>query len=404
MDEAYEYKGKIYHPETPDFYKFLSLAHGDPERPKCCCRSPGAEMYVAKLGTTLIIKRMPNTGVQHSPECPSFEPPAETSGLGEVRGTAIQTDLKTGLTALKFDFALTKTGGRAAPAGEGSEKSTVKSDAKKLTLRGALHYLIDEAGFTRWSPAMQGKRNWYVFRKYILQAACDKTVKGGMLADNLFMPESFSVERKDEIAQHARGVFNQLKVANKGARRMKILLGEVKEFTESRFGKKLIVKHLPESFFMLDDSLYKRLAKRFAAEMSLWDAIEGSHLLIISTFSVADTGIASLEEASLVITNENWIPFENTDEWDLLNAALERRFVKGLRYNLPSTKPIASLVLSDTPKPTALYIVPGSADEAYEEELEGLREDSQLDSWVWRAGEDAMPALPTKAEAPKTTA
>ncbi|MDN4572001.1 hypothetical protein DBB29_00700 [Pandoraea cepalis] len=397
---SYLFRGVVYRPDDAAFASFLNNAHNEPDRPVCQCRTPGLEMYVAKVGTQHYIKRMPNTGGLHHPECDSYEPPPELSGLGEVAGSAIQTNTKDGITTLKFDFALSKGAGRAAPATTGAEKSTVKSDGKKLTLRGALHYLIDQAGLSRWSPAMAGKRNWYIFRKYLLEAAADKAVKGNALGNNLFVPESFSLERKSEINQRRNELFAQLKVSERSARKLMILVAEVKEFAPARFGKKLIVKHMPDSFFMLDDALYKRLDKRFHAEMALWSAHEGSHLMIAATFGVGPEGIAGLEEASLVLTNENWIPYETTDEKELLNALNGRRYVKGLRYNLPSTKPLASVVLADTEPPTALYIIPSDVDEAFTEELETLQQESNVASWNWAPANEPMPPLP----APRSSA
>lgn len=43
-----------------------------------------------------------------------------------------------------------------------------------------------------------------------------------------------------------------------------------------------------------------------------------------------------------------------------------RRFVKGQKYNLPSSRPLASVILSDTkPRHTALYLVPSNPSEDY---------------------------------------
>ena len=66
-------------------------------------------------------------------------------------------------------------------------------------MRGVLHYLWDEAGLNRWTPAMAGKRSWFVVRKYLLQAAENKAAKGSPLGDSLFIPETFQVEHRDEI-------------------------------------------------------------------------------------------------------------------------------------------------------------------------------------------------------------
>ena len=91
-------------------------------------------MYIARSGDHYIIKRMPNSGSQHHVECDSYEPPAELSGLGEVSGSAIQEDIESGLTALKLDFSLSKTGGRKAPVASGIEPESVRADGAKEVL------------------------------------------------------------------------------------------------------------------------------------------------------------------------------------------------------------------------------------------------------------------------------
>ena len=82
-------------------------------------------MYVARLGDGYLIKRMPYTGSHHAPDCPSYEPPAEFSGLGQVLGTAITEDPVNGVTALKLGFSMSKAGARSIDPGSGDG-----SDAK----------------------------------------------------------------------------------------------------------------------------------------------------------------------------------------------------------------------------------------------------------------------------------
>ncbi len=88
---------------------------------------------------------------------------------------------------------------------------------------------------------------------------------------------------------------------------------------------------------------------------------------------------------------------ENTYE-DQLIAALSkahRRFVKGMRYQLPANRPLASVVLSDTqPRPVACYIVPPGASAEYEAELRQLIEESELESWCWHTDAEEIPGLP----------
>lgn len=394
----YDIGGKRYKPEDPELNDALASIYGTTTRPLCLCRSGGVEMYIAKVNTRFILKRMPHSGSKHAISCDSYEPPAELSGRGEVMDGAVQTDMDEGVTTLRFDFALTKTGSRAAPVKGNTEHDSVRTDGKKLTLRGALHYLYDEAGLVRWYPAMAGKRSWWVIRKYLLEAASDKKAKGNPLADMLYIPESFSMEKKDEITRRRLALFRTLTPVDGTTKKLMLLIGELKEMGDARFGKKVVIKHLADCPFILNDDVYKRFLKRFDSELALWSGNENSHLIVIATFGVNAVGTAMIEEASAMLVNENWIPFESIDERMLIDELTKdrRKFVKGLRYNLPSTKVLASAVLNDTREPVALYIEPYGADELYKKEMDELMESSSMQSWIWNTAE-AMPGFPSVA-------
>jgi hypothetical protein len=383
--------------EDPRFAAALASAHAAKYRPLCTCTPASVPMYVARNGDSYLIKRMPYTGGQHGLECDSYEPPAELSGLGEVSGSAIQEDVESGLTALRLDFSLSKTGNRKAPVASGIEPESVRTDGAKLTLRGVLHYLWDEARLNRWTPAMTDKRSWFVVRKYLLMAAENKTSKGTALGSLLFIPETFSVERKDELLQRRMVRFAPLLAPANGARKLMVLVGEVKQIEPSRYGHGLVIKHLPDLTFMMADDLHKRMVKRFASELALWGADKSTHLIVIATFSVGTIGVVSIEELALVVTSSNWIPVEHVYDLQLLDALTHasRRFTKGLRYNLTGDRPLASAVLADTsPRPVALYVVPPDASNAYKTALDKLVEASDLAPWLWRTGEQTLPTLP----------
>jgi len=369
-------------------------------RPVCPCRTPGIDMYIAKVGDLYIVKRMPNTGGLHSPECDSYEPPAELSGLGEVMGSAIKEDAEQGITELKFAFSMTKLASRKMPTTSETVADSVKSDGSKLTLRSTLHYLWEEAGFNRWTPAMAGKRNWYVIRKHLLQTAADKLVKGHNLSELLYIPESFSIEKKDAINQKRIAQMSRMITPNKTSRSLMMVIGEVKEFAAARYGHKVVIKHAPDFPFMIDDESLNKLFKLFNTEVQLAE-LDDTHLIMVATFSMSFAGIASIEEIALMATTPNWIPFETVQEKVLIEQLTlnNRRFMKGLRYNLNAQKPLACAVLTDTePQPTALYIVPPEVEESYQLELDQLIASSQLASWVWDSKEYDVPEMPPAAD------
>jgi hypothetical protein len=398
---SYRIGDEIVGKEAAHFNELLGTIYKSKERPVCLCRPGGIEMYVVHLADRFYIKRMPNTGGEHAPECGSYEPPPELSGLGEVMGSAIIESPELGTTALRLDFSLKKVPGKAAPEqGEGTGDS-VRTDGNKLTLRALLHYLWDEAGFHKWSPSMQGKRNWAVIRKYLLLAAEHKNTKGTNLSEILYVPEPWSLDRSNAIEQRRMAQMSRIAQVpgQAGPRRLMLLVGDVKEIGPSRYGHKLVIKHLSNYHFMLNEDVHKRLCKRFELELSLWYAIDGAHLMAVATFGVNKAGVASIEEIGLMVTTENWIPFENLADKSLIDAltGAGRRFVKGLRYNLGGRRPLASAVITDTAVPTALYIHQAGGGDDYEESLEELIRESKMESVVWYPENGEMPALPAAA-------
>jgi len=396
----YKIAGRVIRDGEADFERLLASVHGEADRPLCLCRTPGIPMYVAKAANKYLLKRMPNSGADHAAGCDSYEPPPELSGLGQVLGTAIQEDLE-GATLLKLDFSLSKSGSRTPPAPSGKEKDSVSSDGNKLTLRGMLHFLWEEAGFNRWSPAMENRRNWYVIRKHLLAASESKTAKGSALNELLYIPESFSLEHKDAINERRHAHLMRIAAPEKGARKLMVAIGEVKGIEKGRYGMKVVLKHLPDYSFALDEDTHKKLAKRFEPELSMWDAHQGSHLMMVATFGVSAVGVANIVEVALMLVNDRWIPFEDSYEHMVLEklCAAERRFMKGLRYNMPSTKPLAVAVLTDIePKPHALYITPTGADDQFVEEQAALMAQSDMPAWHWDARAGSMPALPDSTD------
>ena len=384
--------------DTGDFEATLARAHAAQERPLCLCCSRGVPMYVARFGDRHILKRMPETGPQHDPSCDSYEAPYELSGFGHVAGSAIQESADDGVTILKLDFSLSKVGAKAASTpGPGGDAGSVKTDGSKLSLRALLHYLWDQAEFNRWRPGMTGKRNWAVIRKFLGEAADGKTAKGKPLSDILFIPETFRSEREAEITQRRVAFMNRVATAEGARRPLLMLIGEVKEIAPARFTNRMVVKHLPKFPYLLNDDVHRRLAAKFADELSMWGAMPEAHLIAIATFGLGPTGVASIESIALMIVNENWIPFENSYDAALLDTLTRERasFLKGLRYNLAQDRPLASVVLrEDDSEPVAMYVVPPDADDAYRAALEALTSESEMAAWVWNAGVDVMPALP----------
>lgn len=390
---------QIFEEEDPGLQDALEVAYERRQRPLCLCREHGLPMYIARIGDVYAIKRMPLSGAGHDSACESYESPYELSGLGALMGNAIQLDPQTGLAALKLEFSLSKIGNRAAPVPTpGNDRaSSVVGEARKLSLRGLLHYLWHEAELTVWTSRWKGKRFWWTVRNHLVEAAKQMTVRGGAMSDILFVPETFRADRKDAIEKRRAEALLPAVAPKAGPRRLMVLVGEVKGLEPARSGQKLVVKHMPGFPFIVDDGLQRRLRSRFEKEFSLWEADADSHLMVIATFGMNPAGLAIIEEIALMLVSENWVPYESAAEKKLIEALahMREKSVKGLRYNLSDDQPIANALFQNRPNPVALYIVPAGADGTFEAALEDMIAGRpEMASWIWRIGEGDMPALP----------
>ncbi|WP_026187104.1 DUF1173 domain-containing protein [Ensifer sp. BR816] len=383
--------------ESVEFRVLLGHAYEQRRRPMCLCKEPPVAMYIARLEDQYLIKRMPLSGRDHDPACPSYEPPYELSGLGPLIGNAIQIDAS-GKAELKLDFSLTKRGPRSAPGApaEAAEPG-IRSEPKKLSLKGMLHYLWEAGELTEWRSTWAGRRGWGRVRTSLINAASQMTARGGPLSDMLFVPEVFHPEDKDGIAARRAAALKDIQATGSGPRKLMMIVAEVKEFSAAREGHRIVVRHVPFPL-MIEDGAWRRLAARYETELELWRSSETFHLIVIATFGVSAAGIASVEEVALMVVNEHWLPFEDIHELRLLEklSHLKRKSVKGLRFNLPRDAPIVSVTLPEQkPAPVAMFIVPASAGDDYEHALADMIEARpEIAPWVWRVAEGEMPRLP----------
>lgn len=401
---AYDIDGQLWVKDAPGFAEAIADAHAARRRPRCLCTPEGVEMYVARLTGlhgSYIVKRMPDTGYRHAPDCQSYEPPADESGLGQVLGSAINEDPATGQTNLRLGFSLTKMPGRSQIAPADGESESVSTDGTKLSLRGLLHYLWDQAELTKWHPGFAGKRTWGTVRRQLLSAADDKFARGDTLRSRLYIPETFFLDQRDAINARRSAQWLQALSAPGKPQSLMLLIGEVKEVVPARYGFKAVLKHVPDQAFAIDHQLYRRLGRRFDTELALWGACEHIHMMIIATFRVAVTGVPVVSELSLMPVTQHWLPVENSFEEQLVDRLVSqgRTFRKGLRYNLPATIPLVNATLIDTwGEPCALRLLRVAAagtTELVQTETKAYLNTPQ--SWVWYPEIEAMPLLPKKS-------
>jgi hypothetical protein len=380
--------------DDAQFAHALAAAHADRRRPRCLCRPEGVEMYIARLGNGHIVKRMPYTGCQHAPDCPAFEPAAELSGLGQLLGTAIHENPRTGQTLLRFGFSLSKLGSRhSTPDAASTGPSVTDAEGAKLSLLGLLHYLWDQAELTRWHPGFSGRRSWGTVRKQLLIATEGKIARGVALSSRLYVPEVFSVEEREAINARRIASWSAVTAGSGPTKRLMLLIAELKEIGPSHFGHKAVIKHMPDQALAIDSQLYARITRCFEDQLALWSSWESIRMITAATFEVSEAGLPAIAQMALMPVTAQWLPVEDTFEHQLLGKLVreQRCFARCLRYNMPAGSRLPMAVLLDLGRePLGLWIARRWPDESQ------VTEPSQgVAAWHWSAAKEAIPPLPS---------
>ena len=396
--QRFSIKGRVVNDSAPTLQTHLTEVYDTLERPRCLCVPGGVEMYVARH-RQFVVKRMPGTGSNHHPSCPSFEPEPQQSGLGELVGEAV-LELVPGQIQLRVDFPWTRTVGPSVPRGEPQEASEVEVPKRRMSLRALMHFLFERAGFNRWSPAMEGKRNQGVLHKYLLGAAEDVMVKGVPLSERLYVPEAFNEATKAQAAQRRRDKLAVLR-PHEGQSPLAVVIGEFKASEATALGRRVWIKHMPDAPLLVATKTWERIERVFAPLFEARDADSGYtvRLMLTALIRARREHTYEIDAASLMLTSEHWIPIEGVHELPLVHAlvAQQRRFVKPLRYDAKSAATFPNALLLDAgPLPLPLHVMSDFMPSRERTEKERAAQMGGSSSWLWLSSL-TMPDLPTPA-------
>ncbi|MCD9026761.1 DUF1173 domain-containing protein [Luteimonas sp. BDR2-5] len=386
--------GRVYAADDDALQQALATVHDAGDRPRCLCRSAGVEMYVA-LHRWYVVKRMPDSGSQHHPRCPSYAPEPGQSGLGELVGEAV-LETQPGQVELRVDFPWTHlaAGGAARKSADRAPSPEVQAPRRRMSLRAVTHFLFERAGLNRWVPAMAGKRRQSVIHKYLMDAAVDVSVKGEDLAQRLYVPEAFdratyadTVHRRREKLALLHGAQDRLPLA--------LLLGELKTTDARGASVRVWIKHMPDVPLWVDARVWARLERANAAlfEASVADVGARPRLLLCALIRARREHTYEIDAACVMLTSEQWIPVEGVHELPLIDALVrqQRRFFKPLRYDARASEFPAVLLLDTGASATPLYVASEFAPER--EQAAARRAASAAGSWLW-ATRTPMPKFP----------
>lgn len=393
--QRFAIRGRVWGAKQAGLQEALGGIYGTPERPRCLCVPGGVEMYVAQL-RAFVVKRMPNSGIAHRPRCPSFEPEATQSGIGALSSNVV-FEHASGRTELRVDFPWTRQRGHGVAPRPLTEPGQVETTARRLSLRALMHFLFDRAGFNRWTPAMAGRRTWFVIRKYLLEAAEQIDVASRPLTDRLFVPEVFDERARAEAAHRRRQKLAILQPLD-GTTQLALVIGEFKAVEAVEEGRRVWLRHLPDTPLLVDDRLWGRLTRRHAPLFEARDADTGlrTRLVMAALIKARREFTYEIDVASLMMTSEQWIPLEGVHELPLIDTLVTqgRRFLKPLRYDASDAEAFPNALLLDagsTARP--LHLLSPFVSERARAAKQHLIRAASPAPWVWET-DRPMPPLP----------
>lgn len=384
--------------------------------PVCLCRPEEMlPLYIAKK-QHFYLARMPGSGAKHSPSCPFFEPPEAWTGRSVYRAGAIDEE-DTGGVRVKLADGVGVVGASTASASAPADPSPVVEGKPKkrgkLKLRGLLHLLWEEAGFNRWSPRMENKRNYYVLAKYLGQAMDRVELKGESLREFVYMPEPFVREEADAIEQRTQRRLYRLLMDRGGRRKRMLCVGLVKRIDEDDGGGLVRLAHAPAGLNLwLDDRvLAKFQAKRFPQLEDPAELLgEDRHLVVAMLIEREEaSGVNVITKIDGMWVDKRLLPFEHDMELRLLDHLVEdkRHFQRALRYDAGRDEVYPDVLLLDAGEAPLPMFVYGHRAEGRRDEETRVRvqtyQDDDVEHWFWDIAfsPQDIPALP-KREATTT--
>jgi hypothetical protein len=263
-----------------------------------------------------------------------------------------------------------------------------------------MQFLLERAGFNRWSPAMEGKRSQAVFRKHLLAAAHEVDVNGVPLSERLYVPEQFNEVCMAEAARR-RFLWLSMLPCSHQATPLAIVIGEFKGHETGAAGQRVWIRHMPDLPLLASNRSWQQLMQRYEPLLQMRDALSGQRARVLMAALVRIHGelIYEIDTTAMLLAHSQWLPVTGAHELPLLNAliAAGRRFIKPLRYRAAADSVFPNVLLLDADRlPVPLYIASPFLPAPEKGALEAFLGVAPRATWVWQTNRP-MPPLPPPA-------
>ncbi len=363
--------------------------------PVCLCKKDGPKLYIA-FRQRYYLARLPNSGPEHAPFCPSYEPDPGLCGRGIYSATALK-ERPDGRISVKLEVPLPiRGGGTDAPPTAPPISGSAKLQKDGLKLRGLLHLIWETAGFNRWAPKMEGRRHYTQVHKYCLDGAETILVRRRPFHNAVYIPEPFHLADKLEIEARRAEPFKRLSTTEGGAPRRLVVLAQLKEMKRTDYGSGLRLAHTPPQLMIwCDQEVTTRFHRATDFAFVDWPSIHDEfQILVLQTMLRNDRGAWRVDTLAPLVTNRHYIPVNSMAEAILAKRLIENKrfFYKPLNYDSePGQYP--NVLLSDmgaTAVPLEICDDGGAAAATRNARIAQYQNDG-ADYWRWDIKEDREP-------------
>ena len=182
---------------------------------------------------------------------------------------------------------------------------------------------------------------------------------------------------------------------------MAILVGEYNGSEATNFGRRIIVKHMPDVPLHIESKTWERVERSYGAILQARDAYVARkpRVMMAALIYAKREHVYQVDTLSMMLTTDQWIPLDGLHELPLIDALQReyRAFMKPLRYDARTAAVFPNVLLLDCGKaPMPIHVVSPFAESKERALKERAVAIGREPVWVWHADKD-MPPLPERS-------
>jgi hypothetical protein len=386
----------------------LAKAKENDVHPRCECTKASPSFYIAKRSKFYLAK-MPGTGKLHNPACTSFELDGDVRGLNAYEKSVVKLN-SDGMLAIKIHAPFShKRVDRNERVTLGSNTiPSVQAQHQKqeaMSLSALLAILWEQAELNRWYPLFAGKRSWGVVRKRLAEASENIVAKRTQLSSILFIPESFKLDRKDEIDSRRKERFNSIMRHQNGKTQYMVAIGRIRNIEVNDKSVSIRLAQQGNNVVYWGE---KFIATKIESSgcMDVLNDADDQKVMVIMIINRDDRDALMIRDIGFLQIDDHFLPSKTAEDVVITKVLIEgeRDFIKTMPYDTTNDNVYPDFMLLDTglkPTPLAIFHAFASEDTLDARHKAKTRWEAEYNtSWIWNIEhhDKTYPKIPFKQE------